>query len=112
MDKSALFALFLGSAVVGALVSATISAISSWRERKARQREMLLTLAVQMANCVIDSQLKTIELSQENRSLVPHVVMARWHHKQLKLLFRQEKLSDDLEKNFIDFINKPHDEIR
>jgi hypothetical protein len=111
VDKSS-FALVLGSAVIGALTSAIILAISNWRDRRTRQREMLLTLAVQMTNSVIDSHLKTIELSGESRSLFPHVVMARWHHKQLKLLFRHEKLSDHLEKQFSDFINKPHGEIR
>lgn len=49
-----------------------------------------------------------IELTGVDRTLYPTVVMARWHQKQLKQLFDKEQLSDDLEKEFTDFIHKSH----
>lgn len=96
------------AAAVGALVSAGVAALSDWRERVSRRKELLLSLAVDTANREITNFLKMIELTGVDRTLYPTVVMARWHQKQLKQLFDKEQLSDDLEKEFTDFIHKSH----
>jgi hypothetical protein len=115
MNNPSLTSIVLSTAVIaaaiGALVSAGIASWSNWRERVSRKKELLLTLSVQMAIAVIESHIKTVELSGEERMLFPTVVVARWHHKQLKLLFQTERLDDDLERRFSDFINKPHDTL-
>jgi hypothetical protein len=49
MDKSQLALALLGSAVVGALCSSLVVALSQWRERVARRKELLLTFSVDLA---------------------------------------------------------------
>lgn len=49
MTNAQLIVAFLGSAAVGALVSSIINAVAQWRERQARQRELLLSKAIDMA---------------------------------------------------------------
>jgi hypothetical protein len=96
------------AATIGALVSVIIAVWSGWRERVARKRELLLKLSVQMAETPVKNIIKGVELSGVAQSADPPIVQARWHHRQLKLLFETDRLDDDLEKRFCDFINKPH----
>jgi hypothetical protein len=107
--------LVLSTAVIAASISALVSVItavwSGWRERAARRKELLLTLSVQISIAVIESHMETIKLSGESRELYPTIVLARWHHRQLKLLFKTDRLDDDLENRFGDVINKPHDTL-
>ena len=49
MSKSQIVLALLGSAVIGAFFSSLVIALSQWRERVARRREMLLTFAVDLA---------------------------------------------------------------
>jgi hypothetical protein len=112
VSTPSLVSLLLSSAAIGALVSAGIAALSSWRERVSRRKELLLSLCVQMAIAVIETHIKTVEMSGENAQLYPTVVMARWHQKQLKGLFDKEHLTDDLEKDFSDFIHKSHKDLQ
>ncbi len=41
--------------------------------------------------------------------MYPFIVMARWHHRQLTLLLKKGRLSDDLEKTYEEYIeqNRP-----
>jgi hypothetical protein len=107
--------LVLSTAVLAAFIGASVSAIitiwSGWRERVARRKELLVTLSVQMAIAVTESHMKTVELTRQDRDICPTIVQARWHHRQLKTLFKTDQLDDDLEKRFSEYINKPHDTL-
>jgi hypothetical protein len=105
MDKIQTITLLLSSAAIGALVSAGLTALSQWRERVARYRELLLTKSIEMAQ-------KTTELliaqSAPGSLFHPEIVTARWYHRQLASLFKTGKLDADLEKEFAEYINEPH----
>lgn len=102
----------LGSAAIGALVSSIITALSQWRERASRKRELLVSKSIEMAHKHTDNSLRILERNGKSGELYPDVVLARWYHKQLTRLFDEGKVADDLERDFTDFINLSHKEIR
>lgn len=55
----------LTSAAVGALVSALVHAISAWRERTARRKELLLTKSIELAIRRNDLLMKAAEQTRE-----------------------------------------------
>jgi len=110
MDKTQIITLVLGSAAIGALVSSVVSEIGKWRERLARQKELLLSTAVDLAFKEREMMLKDIRENKQQAALFPTIVNARWYHKQLYSLFQTGKISEDMEKTFYDFINKSHSE--
>ena len=65
-----------------------------------------------MAIADTQNYIKQVEMSGEERSLYPTVVMTRWYQKQLANLFRKEQLKEDLENEFSDFIHKPHKDLQ
>jgi hypothetical protein len=105
MSTSSLVSLLLGSAAIGALVSSGIAALSGWRERIARKKELLLSLSVQMA---IADDVAYFKMSDSNPNLkgLPIGVMARINQGQLKLLFDKGKLSTSLEEKYADRIQR------
>jgi hypothetical protein len=110
MNATPIWILFISSAAIGALVSASMTAFTQWQDRKARQRELIFSKSVEMANTETDRFLKMIEMKGEG-ALYPTIVTARWYHKQLTRLFAEGKIADDLEKDFGDYINKSHKDI-
>jgi hypothetical protein len=54
MDKKEIAALLLSSAVIGALFSSVITAIAQWRERVARQKELVLKVSIELAKTYVD----------------------------------------------------------
>ncbi|MGA2337302.1 MAG: hypothetical protein ABSG08_18175 [Terriglobales bacterium] len=54
MDKKEIVVLLFSSAVIGALFSAAITAFAQWRERVARQKELLLKVSVELSKTYID----------------------------------------------------------
>ena len=110
MDKTRIITLLLSSAAIGALVSAGLTAFSQWRERVARERELLLSKSIDMAQKTTDLLFK---IGQESGGgqLYPEIVTARWYHRQLTLLFKTGKIGADLEREFSDYISQPHSEI-
>jgi hypothetical protein len=111
MDKTHIITLVLGSAAIGALVSSAFTFIGQWRERKSRQKELLLSTAVDLAYKERDQVLKALQAAGQKGSLFPTIVTARWYHRQLESLFQTGRISDDMEKEFHDFINKSHTEL-
>jgi hypothetical protein len=111
MDKTQIITLLLSSAAIGALVSAGLTAFTQWRERVARQRELLLSKSIDMAQKTTDLLFK---IGQETGGglLYPEIVTTRWYHRQLTLLFKSGKIGADLEKEFSDYISGSHSEAQ
>jgi hypothetical protein len=106
MPTTQIILLFLGSAGVAALISSLINLISNTIERKARHREMLMSTAVSLAQKEVENLFKAGKLSAESHelSLYPLAVAVRWHHRQLVHLAKTGKLTDDLEKQYAEYI--------
>lgn len=106
-----LILLLLSTAGVSALFTTGITAWSAFRERTARRQEMLLTAAIAMANqeSQLLLQIGQASAEQTDMKMYPFIVMARWHHRQLTLLLKKGRLSDDLEKTYEEYIeqNRP-----
>jgi hypothetical protein len=102
----------LGSAAIGALVSSLITALSQWRERSSRKRELLVSKSIEMAHKWTDNSMRILEHTGKSGDLYPDVVLARWYHRQLTRLFNEGKIADDLEEDFSDFINISHRELQ
>ncbi len=111
MNTTQVISLFLGSAAVGALVSSCLTELGKWRERRARQKELLLSTAVDIAYKEREMMLKALREAGQKGSLFPTIVTTRWYYKQLSSLFETGRISDDMEKTFHDFINKSHTEL-
>src|ERR1017187_9623664 len=65
MDKKEIAVLLLSSAVIGALFSAAITAFAQWRERVARQKELILKVSFDLTKLYID------RITSADKSLVP-----------------------------------------
>ena len=83
--------LLLGSAAIGAATSAIFTLVNQIFERRARQRELLLTTAVDLSKTYME---RVAALSQPHAS-VPEVVVLAGMHKAVKEVFRNGKLSQE-----------------
>jgi hypothetical protein len=90
MDKSQMALALLGSAVVGALVSSLVFAVSQWRERVARRKELLLKFSVDLAKVYVGR----VASLKGNSTLMEMAVVPRFH-KMLIEVFETGELSDD-----------------
>ena len=81
----------LGSALIGAAVSAVFSMVNQVFERRARQRELLLTTAVDLSKVY----LSRIVGGAEALRAVPEVVVLGMMHKALKEVFTNGKVSTE-----------------
>jgi hypothetical protein len=90
MDKSQMALALLGSAVVGALVSSLVFAVSQWRERVARRKELLLKFSVDLAKVYVGR----VASLKGNSTLMEMAVVPRFH-KMLIEVCETGELSDD-----------------
>ncbi len=99
--------LILGSAAVGALVSSIVTLVGQSIERKARQKELLLSKAIELAELQIDMQKAAVEMNGGRVEVYPHIVQARWFHKELVKLLSDGKLSQGMERKYGDYFDSP-----
>jgi hypothetical protein len=90
MDKSQLVLALLGSAVVGALFSSLVIALSQWRERVARRKELLLNFSVDLAKVYVGR----VASMKGNSTLLEMAVIPRFHE-MLTQIFENGELSDE-----------------
>ncbi len=83
MDKKEIVALVLSSALIGALASASITAFAQWRERVARERELLLKVAVDLSK----TYMRRISSASGAIGLLPEMVVLSGMHQMLKEIF-------------------------
>jgi len=102
-----LFPIIFGSAAVGALVSSVITLIGQSIERKARQKELLLSKAIELAELQNAMLKAAAEMSGRTVSMLPYIVQTRWFHKELANLLSEGKLSPEMERKFGDYFNGP-----
>jgi hypothetical protein len=89
MDKKEIAALLLSSAVIGAFVSAVITAFAQWRERVARERELLLKVAVDFTK----TYMERIAKNSKELSPMPDVTVLSTMHDVVKEVFKKGSLS-------------------
>ena len=93
MDKKEIIGLALSSAVIGAIASAVITAaltiLGQWRERVARQRELLLTCSIDLSKTYME------RISTYSRPLgtLPEIAVLSRMHKMLRDMFRNGQVS-------------------
>jgi hypothetical protein len=110
MDKTQIVSLLVGSAVIGVLVSAGITALSQWRERIARQNELILSKSVELAMKHTEVRMKMAEGMQTSVDVIPEIVIARFFPRQLTRLFTKHRISTDMEKEFYEAIHRQSNE--
>lgn len=89
MDKKEIAVLVLSSAVIGALFSSLITALAQWRERVARQRELLLKVAVDLTK----TYMERIAKKTEELAIMPDVSVLSTMHDVVKEVFKKGSLS-------------------
>jgi hypothetical protein len=105
MNETQIITLLLSSAAVGALVSSVITAWITHLERKARQKELILAKAVELA--IKHTEMRVAMTAKTSKPIViyPEIVTTRFYHRQLKRLFSKDQISSDFEKEFSDYIH-------
>jgi hypothetical protein len=96
--------LILGSAAVGALTSSVITFVGQILERRARQKELLISKAIDLAQLQVKLLQDTSLAMQTGVRIYPYIVYARWYHQQLLLLHKTNSLSQEIESEYADFI--------
>lgn len=93
MDKKDIVSLILGSAVIGAVFSAIVTAgltlFNQWRERVARERELLLNLAVDLSKTYIER----LAVNSRVAGSLPELVVLAGMHRMLKEVFEHGRVS-------------------
>lgn len=97
MDKTQIILAFLGSAVIGAVVSALVTELGKWRERKSRREELVLSEAMKLAQKNMDVALEVARAhsNQRGTTIVPLIEMAALYHRYLDHLMRHGRLPAD-----------------
>jgi hypothetical protein len=85
MDKNEIAVLLLSSAVIGAVSSALITALAQWRERVARERELLFTTAVDLSK----TYMQRISVHSKAIGTLPELVILAGMHNILKEVFKK-----------------------
>jgi hypothetical protein len=100
MDKEVLSSVVLAAAI-GALVSAVITEVGRWRERAARERELLFASAIDLAKTLIG---RVAAVSSPKDFLSEFMVLEKTHD-MLKEIYKQGKMSEG-SKNFMKAVLK------
>jgi hypothetical protein len=85
----------LGSAAIGALVSAIVTGVGQWRERHARRRELLLVQSIELARSRTRMMIDIAEKTGRPLTLIDDVIVAANYHKLLSHLFDHGHLPPD-----------------
>jgi len=91
MEKKEIIALALGSAVIGAFFSAIITWFNGWRERVARERELLLTTAVDLSK----TYMQRVSNASKSLGTLPELVVLGGMHRILKGIFHNGSVSQE-----------------
>lgn len=90
MNTTQAIVAFLGSAAIGALVSSTITVIAQWRERVARQRELLFASAIDLSKVWVGR----IAAASKSNAILSEVTALERIHKILKEIFESGTMSE------------------
>jgi hypothetical protein len=96
---------FLGSAAIGALVSSTITVIAQWRERVARQRELLFASAIDLSKVWVG---RLAAISKSN-ALLSEAMAVESIHEILKEIFQSGMMSEKNRKYLNGIIQRAED---
>jgi hypothetical protein len=91
MDTKEIMPLVLSSALIGAAFSALITWINMWRERVARERELLLTIAVDLSK----TYMQRLSAVSKGIGTLPELIVLSGMHKILKDVFERGKVSKE-----------------
>ena len=111
-QNPSLISLIIGSAAVGALVSSVITLIGQHLERRARQRELLLSKAIELSELHTDLLKAVAERGNRSVNMYPHIVQTRWFLNQLQSLLFKGKLSSNMEDKYGTYFNSPNAESK
>lgn len=102
MNTQTLLLTILGSAAVGALVSSLINAFDRWRERAARDKEMLFKAAVEISKATGERAAKTSE------RFVPglELMIVEKAYEVLKQVHEKGKMSEENRAFLTNFVTK------
>jgi hypothetical protein len=95
-----LTALILSSAAIGALVSSVITIIGQYFDRSAKKKELLFNKAVELAQSHVELLKTLAKTGTRAVKISPYIVYTRVHHRQLKSLYDDGKLSPGLERQY------------
>ena len=91
VDKNWLIAM-LGSAGVGALVSATVTEFGKWRERKSRREELALAKAADMAHEKVKIMMQLFKDTDSEGQIAPDALLLEDYYIALTHLLDRGKL--------------------
>jgi len=100
MDKKEIAVLLLSSAVIGALFSAAITAFAQWRERVARQKELVLKVSVELTKTYVE---RLTSVSKQF-GIVPEFPLLTLIHKMVQELFEDGAVSEKNMQNLSEFV--------
>jgi hypothetical protein len=99
--------IILGSAAVGALVSSLITFFGQMIERTARQKELLLSKSIELAELQVKLLQDASSATGQTVGIQPYIFYARWYQRELESLLSTSKLSSELEAQYMkDMENK------
>jgi hypothetical protein len=93
----------LTSAAVAAVVSGLFTLFSQWRERQARQKELLMKTAADLATKAMDQWLEERAKTTDRKLLVPLLSFFTYYfHRQLSSLLKDGKLPPEEQERYED----------
>ena len=101
MNKELLGSVVLAAAI-GALVSSLVTIIAQWRERAARQRELLFTAAVDISKSWIG---RIANASRKNAALSEVMAVERVYE-MLVEIFEHRKLSNESRAHLVSIVDQ------
>ncbi len=86
--------IIITSAVTGALVTSIMTIVGQWRERRARQKELIFTKAFDLARRRNENVFATSRETSRSAAIVDEMVMAKDYYDAAKKLFDAGELTD------------------
>ncbi|MGB6483452.1 MAG: hypothetical protein WBE86_08205 [Candidatus Acidiferrales bacterium] len=102
MNAAQLILAILGSAAVGALVSSIITALDRWRDRTARERELLFRAALDISKATAE------RAANKSEGFTPglELMMIERTYETLKQVYETGKMSEQNKKLLLSFVKK------
>jgi len=89
MDKKEIVVLALSSAVIGAAFTAILTAFNSWRERVARERELVMNAALDLTKAYMS------RVAMKEPSLMPEALVLSKMHAVMRSIFKDGEVSQE-----------------
>jgi len=96
-----IFLTVIGSAAVGALVSAAINELGRWRERKSRREELVVAKAAEMAHTKLQMMLQYWKETGEGK-IAPDALMLEDYYISLKHLLDKGELDPGMKARLVE----------